>query len=111
MLNLVFLYIWSMFSENFWSCLKEVKPVVMFDAEHRMALELMQGNRDSSRDDIGYTDLFSSCCAEFGVPLDLGQFSWVITGVPPRKSSHLLCLMQNGEWLWSQCRGIRAHLA
>ena len=31
------------FSRNLWSCLKEVKPIVMFDVERRMALEPMQG--------------------------------------------------------------------
>ena len=46
------------FSENLWSCLKEVKPLVVFDGERRMALEPMQGNRASSRCDLGYTELF-----------------------------------------------------
>ena len=38
----------SVFLGNLWSCLKEVKPPVVFDGEHRMALEPMQGNRASS---------------------------------------------------------------
>ena len=29
------------------------------------------GNQLSSRDDLGYMELFSSCCAELSVPLDL----------------------------------------
>ena len=45
-------------SGNFWSCLKEVKPLVVYDVEHEMALDPMQGNRDSSRIDLGYTELF-----------------------------------------------------
>ena len=42
---------------NLWSCLKEVKPLV-FDEESGMPLEPMQGNRASSRIDLGYTELF-----------------------------------------------------
>ena len=34
---------------NHWSSTKEVKPLVVFDGEWRMALEPMQGNRGSSR--------------------------------------------------------------
>ena len=43
---------------NLWNCLKEVKPLVLFDGECRMALEPRQGNRSSSRVDVGYTELF-----------------------------------------------------
>ena len=32
-------------SGNLWSCLKEVKPHVMFAVECRMALDAMQGNQ------------------------------------------------------------------
>ena len=39
------------------------------------------GNQLSSRHDLGYTELSSSCCAELGVPLDLGQCSRGISGV------------------------------
>ena len=35
-------------SGNLWSCLKEVKPLVMYDVEQGMALEPIQGNRGSS---------------------------------------------------------------
>ena len=47
-----------MFLGNFWSCLKDVKPLVMFDRECRMALEPMQGNLALSQVDLGYTQLF-----------------------------------------------------
>ena len=47
-----------MFSGNLWSFLKEVKPLVIFDGEHAMALKPMQGNQPSSRGDLGYTELF-----------------------------------------------------
>ena len=45
------------FLGNLWNCLKEVKPLV-FDGEHGMALEPMQGNRATSRVDLWYTELF-----------------------------------------------------
>ena len=45
-------------SGNLCSCLKEVKPLVMFDVESRSALEPMQGNQASSRVDLGCTELF-----------------------------------------------------
>ena len=44
-------------------------------------LVLKPGNQLSSRDDLGYTELFSSCCAELGVPLDVGRCSRGISGV------------------------------
>ena len=46
------------FSGNLWSCLQEVKPLIVFDGEHGVALEPMQRNWASSRVDLGYTDLF-----------------------------------------------------
>ena len=68
------------------------------------------GNQLSSPDDLGYTKLSSSCCADLGVPLDLGQCSLGTSGVAYMKSSHLSCLMRNARWLWSKCRGIGLHL-
>ena len=47
-----------MFLRNFWSCLKDVKPLVMFDGERTMALEPMQENLALSRLELGYTELF-----------------------------------------------------
>ena len=38
-------------------------------------------NQLSFQDVLGYTELSSSCCAEFGVPLDLGQCPSGISGV------------------------------
>ena len=43
--------------------------------------ESKPGNQLTSRDDLGYRELFSSCCAELGVPLDLGRCSKGISGV------------------------------
>ena len=45
-------------SGNLWSCLKEVKPLVVYDVEWGIALEPMQGIRASSRIDLEYTELF-----------------------------------------------------
>ena len=45
-------------SGNCWSCLKEVKPVVLYDIELVMALRTMQGNRVSYQVDLGYTEEF-----------------------------------------------------
>ena len=56
MLKLVFLRLETGVSGNFWSFLKEVKPFVVYDVEHGMALETMQGNRASSRVDLQYTE-------------------------------------------------------
>ena len=44
-------------------------------------LESKLGNQLSSRDDLGYTELFSSCCAELCVPLGLGWCSWGISKI------------------------------
>ena len=41
---------------NLWSCLKEVKPLLVIDGQHRMTLEQMQGNQASSRLDMGYLE-------------------------------------------------------
>ena len=43
---------------NLWSFLKEVKPLVIFDGERGISLVPMQGNRASSRIDLGYMELF-----------------------------------------------------
>ena len=45
-------------SGNLWSCLKEVKPLVVFDVGCGMALEPMQVNQASSQVDLGYTMQF-----------------------------------------------------
>ena len=45
-------------SGNLWSCLKEVKPLVVYDVGRGLALESIQGNWASSRVDLGETELF-----------------------------------------------------
>ena len=46
------------FSGNLWSCLKEVEPIVVYDVEKEMDMQQKQGNRASSRVDLGYSKLF-----------------------------------------------------
>ena len=55
---------------NLWSFLNEVKPHVVFDEEHRMALELMQGiwPHLMVRGDISW--FFSNCGGNLGFPLE-----------------------------------------
>ena len=43
-------------------------------------------------------------------PSRLLKCSWGLSGVPSRKSSLLMCLIGNMEYLWMQCRGIGPHL-
>ena len=38
--------------------LKEAKPLVLYDVEHRIAMEPMNGKWASPRVDLGYTELF-----------------------------------------------------
>ena len=45
-------------------------------------LQSKPGNQLSSQDDLGCTELSSSCCAEIGVPLALRRVSQGISGVP-----------------------------
>ena len=46
-----------------------------------LSLQSKEGNQFSSLDDIGCTELSSSCCAEIGVPLDLIRVSQGISEV------------------------------
>ena len=75
-----------------------------------LPLQLKTGNQLSSLDDMECTVLSSSCCTEIDVPLDLRRVSQGISGVSERKSRHLLYMMWNVGWLWSQCRGNGLHL-
>ena len=43
---------------NLCSLLKEVKPLVLYDVEHRIAMEPKKGKWASSRVDLGYSELF-----------------------------------------------------
>ena len=46
-------------SGNLCSFLKEVKPLVLYDVEHGIAMEPMKGKCGSSRIDLGNTELFA----------------------------------------------------
>ena len=45
-------------SGNLCSLLKEVKPLVLYNVEHGIAMEPMKGKWASSRVDLAYTKLF-----------------------------------------------------
>ena len=45
-------------SGNLCSFLKEVKPLVLYDVEHGLAMEPMKRKWASSRVDLQYTELF-----------------------------------------------------
>ena len=49
-------------SGNLCSFQKEVKPLVLYDVEHSVAMEPMKGKWASSRVDLGYIELF--CISE-----------------------------------------------
>ena len=55
-----------MFSGNLWSCLKEVKPLVVFDGECLKALEPMQWNQASARVDLGTTEIICGAAVTSG---------------------------------------------
>ena len=56
--KLVFYRLETLFSGNLGSCLKEVKPLVVYDVEQGISLEPMRGNRAESRIDLAYPELF-----------------------------------------------------
>ena len=60
----------TVFLGTLWSSIKEVKPPFVFDVEHRIALEAMQGNRASSCIEGGNLWFYSSCSRKLVVPFD-----------------------------------------
>ena len=70
-------------SGNLCSFLKEVKPLLLYDVEHGIAMEPMKGKWASSRVDLAYTELlcipevtavfFSSCYSGLGDSLVFHQ--------------------------------------
>ena len=46
-------------SGNLWSFLNVVKPLVLYDVDHGIVMEPMQGKLASSQFDMGYTEQFS----------------------------------------------------
>ena len=48
----------TVFSGNLSSFLKGVKPLVLYDVDRGLVMELMQGKLASSQIDFGYTELF-----------------------------------------------------
>ena len=70
-------------SGNLWSFLNVVKPLVLYDVDHGIVMEPMQGKLASSQFDMGYTEQFSvpeetsvfflSCYSVVGESLELNQ--------------------------------------
>ena len=60
----------TVFLGNLWSSIKEVKPPFMFDVEHGIALEAMQGNQALSCIEDGILWFYSSCGRKLVVPLE-----------------------------------------
>ena len=84
--------------------LKEVKPLVLYDVEHGIALEPMKGTWASSGVDLGYTELF--CIHEVTAVLLSSCDSFPGDSVVPSSTLRLLmCLIGNTEFLCTQCRG------
>ena len=71
------------FSGNLSRFLKGVKPHVLYDLDHGMVMEPMQGKLASSQFDLGYTELFcvpevtsvffSSCESVVGDSVEFNQ--------------------------------------
>ena len=60
----------TVFLGTLWSSIKEFKPPFMFDVEHGIALEAMQGNQASSCIESGIFWFYSSCGRKLVVPLE-----------------------------------------
>ena len=59
----------------------EGKLLLRFLWKVRLPLQVKTGNQLTSQDDMGCTELSSSCCTEIDVPLDLRWISQGISGV------------------------------
>ena len=74
-------------SENLCSFLKEVKPLVLYFVEHGIAMEPMKWKWDSSRVDLGYTELFCipevHLCSSHFVTVFLGTLWCSIKKIEP----------------------------
>ena len=82
-MKLMILNIETVFSGNLSNFLRGVKPLVLYDEDHRIVTEPMQGKLASSQFDLGHTDLFcvpevtsvffSSCDSVVGDSLEFNQ--------------------------------------
>ena len=62
-------------------------------------LQSKSGNQLSSWDDMGCTEVSSSCSIVINIHIDLRRVSQGISGVAQRKPSKLSCIMGNGALL------------
>ena len=72
-----------------WSSVKQIEAPYVFDWENAIALEIMQGNRASSRREGKVSWVFSSCGRNLGYILELRRGCLFETGVSSVKSGHL----------------------
>ena len=87
-----------------------MKPLVLYNVDRGVVMEPMQGKLASSQFDFGYTEkfcipgvtsvFFSSCDSVVGA-----------SGVQSSQSRLRTCLIGKTQLLWTQCKGIRPHLA
>ena len=109
-------------SGNLWIVVKDVKPLVVYDVECKMAMDSMKGKCDSSWDDLGYnnlfcipevTSVFSSCCdSVFGDSLQFHQgnrgsyiFDWEHGTPQHERQGNRASSCGEGEvsWVFSSC--------
>ena len=98
-----------MVSGHLCSFQNEVTPLVLYDLEHGIAMEPMNGKWASSRVDLGYTKLFCirEVTAVFLSSCDSGLGDSV---VPSSTLRFLTCLIGNMELPCTQCRVYWPHL-
>ena len=61
----------TVFLGTLWSSIKQIKARYVFDWEYGIALEALQGNTTSSRDEGEISWFFSSCGGNLGYILEL----------------------------------------
>ena len=72
-----------------WNPSKQIEAPYVFDWENAIALDIMQGNRASSRGEGNVSWVFSSCGRDLGYILELEWGCPFETGVCSVKSGHL----------------------
>ena len=72
-----------------WSSMKQIEAPYVFDWENAIALDIMQGNRSSSRGEGKVAWVFLCCCRNLGYILELGRGCPFESGVCSVKSGQL----------------------
>ena len=95
-------------SSNLLCCLREVKSTFELWEEHGIALELLQGNRVSSRIDRGILWCFSSCSGKHWISLELQLGPQETSHVASGKSALLSSFKEQLGILLESMKGYRA---